>query len=521
MVLTLNDEGLYQCPVEGCQKAYKPRQSLVSHIKNKHQQEPKEKENANMFDDNSQVEKALADAVEEQELIDNMQEQLINFDDVDMSRYLVATSVPAEEVEFDDDVALGASELLQSLRTQDLRVSLDLLLGEMEPPVNEVEKTTVEENGEPNTIEELVICGECTYLFKTEAEAMEHMEVKHCNKSCGGCAAKDETIRKLNDKLKKMANEKRSNVAELKEVKRELDETKIIMEEALKNVHDLTTEKESSEKLKEALDKQNKNIADKKRQTSDPELARKGAAVLERSASYPVSCNKCDFTCVMLDNLFDHMKRKHKSQNEIIDVDQFGCNQCDESPTSRSELMNHIVEKHSDPVKVVKCEKCIAEFTNENEIREHKCSMDPKVSQWTCHFCKLVFKGVEARDKHVCFKHPYQSVEFQRRRVYRNTTECKWGSGCHRVASNTCWFKHPKVANPQPQEVQVEEHQEGGQEEQEEQEQGWQVPSRRRQRGRAVTRYCSYQENCDRRDTCKYKHIESLDYMSSTIQENF
>ena len=545
MVLKLNDEGLYQCPFEGCQKAYKPRQSLVSHIKNKHQQKPKENENENMFDDNSQVEKALADAVEEQELIENMQEQLINFEEVDMSRYLVATPVAEEDSEFDDEVALGASEMLRSLRTQDLRVSLDLLL-EKEPQVFEVEKTVIEENAGLHQIEELVICGECTYLFKTEAEAEEHMKVKHGEEKCGDCGVYSDMIKKIGVRMRKMATEKRNRVAEIKELRKQLEETKVIMEDSLEQVHRLTVEndglkmldratKESNEENSDEAE-ENDEVADENNEAGeennevgvennevvvqvqavpekDPELVRKGAALLNRSSAYPVSCNKCNFTCVMVDNLFNHMKRAHKG---IIEVDEFGCDQCDESPSSRTELMNHIVEEHSSPVEViekVKCSRCVMEFTSSAEMKKHKCSMHPLHAKWTCSFCKLEFKGNDARDKHVCFKHPFQSVEVQRKRIYRATTECKWGSNCRRMARNTCWFKHSEEESSPPQEVQVEELQE-------EEEQGWQVQSRR-QGGRNETRYCSFQENCNRRDTCRFKHIDSLNYLSSTIQENY
>ena len=548
MVLKLNDEGLYQCPVEGCQKAYKPRQSLVAHIKTKHQQKPKEKVNENMFDDNSQVEKDLAVAAEEQELIEDMQEALINFDDDDMSRYTVASPlVEEEDVVFDEAVALGATSMVLSLGGN----SLEKMLGEA---VSEVDKTTIEEENVGNVVDVLAICGECEYLFKTEAEAVEHMNVRHNDKEdemnlvCGDCGDlfkteaealehinvkhkkemcrcddKDETITKLGAKLKKMAAEKKEHVAEIKELKKQVGETRIIMEESIFQVDKLTSENESLKRLKETTEKQKKETSVKKRPASDPELVKKGTALLERSASYPVTCKRCDYTCVMVDNLFAHMQKEHKGQDQIIDVDEFGCDQCDESPASRSELMNHIVEKHSGQVtetvnKKVKCGKCTKKFTNENEMKKHKCAMHPLHSQWTCSFCNMVFKGVEARDNHICFKHPYQSVEVQRKRVYKNTTDCKWGSGCRHLARNTCWFRHAVVVKDTPQVVQVEEHQEGGPGEQE---QGWQAPSRRRQGGRAETRYCSYQENCDRRDTCRYKHIESQTYLSSTFQENF
>ena len=533
MVLKLNVKGLYECPVKGCPKAYKPRQSLVAHIKRKHEK-PKQDETVAVFEESSQVEKDLADLVEDQELLvdvtnmeaimNEMQQQLVDFDEEDLTRYTVATPLEVEEEEVDEALWLGASSMMLSLKSSSLERLLEEAGMADDATDIEVEKTTVEEEegNDDNVVEVLTICGECTYLFKTEAEAWEHMEAKHREKACTDCGLYSNMIKKVGDRMRKAAADKRSNVAENKELKRQLEETKTIMEENIKLVHSLTSENESLKRLREIAEKakEETNAVKKRpalvRSKSDPELVKRGAAVLERSAIYPVNCKKCDFTCVMVDNLLKHIKMKHKGQDEIIDVDEFSCDQCDESPNSRSELMNHIVEKHSDPVKEVKCGKCISKFTDENEMKMHKCSMDPKLSQWTCHFCKSVFKGVEARDKHVCFKHPYQSVEIQRKRVYKNTTECKWGAGCRHMARNMCWFRHTVVVNPQPQEVQVEEIKEGGQEEQ-----AWQVPSRRRQGGRGETRYCSYQENCDRRDTCRFKHIDSLNYLSSTMQENF
>ena len=153
----------------------------------------------------------------------------------------------------------------------------------------------------------------------------------------------------------------------------------------------------------------------------------------------------------------------------------------------------------------IKCDNCPETFGNSEALVKHitqnhtrkqhqeksivKCLIDSQVNclEWTCSFCGEGLKGKEGRDKHMCPENPFQTVHRPKNKE-RNTNSqelCRRGANCHHWKTGTCWFMH--VTNVEKCETP-------------------QGSSRSTSR---ESRWCAYQERCDRRLLCPFKHMDS------------
>ena len=155
-------------------------------------------------------------------------------------------------------------------------------------------------------------------------------------------------------------------------------------------------------------------------------------------------------------------------------------------------MLFHIETRHQQPS--IKCDKCpqsfqtcdalvrhIEESHSRNQQRQRN-TLDNGV--WTCAFCGTVSTGTESRDSHICSNHTFQTVEQQQRRQTRSHEVCKRGEQCHHLKLGKCWYYHaPRVETSIWSEVQ----------------------NRDTRRSNV---WCSFQDRCNRRETCVYKHMD-------------
>ena len=136
-------------------------------------------------------------------------------------------------------------------------------------------------------------------------------------------------------------------------------------------------------------------------------------------------------------------------------------------------LVNHLVENHTGP-------------------RRERNTLDN--GRWKCHFCGENISGNESRDGHTCEQHPFETVQHQRRRHKKSQVPCNQGEQCrfHRVGR--CLFSHAQSVEPSPE---------------------IQAPERSTRR----VMWCTFQDKCDRRQTCQFKHLdEDRDFLQNMLR---
>ena len=218
----MTQEGRFVCPGESCGKDYKNRSSAYAHIREKHESEVEldadksfMQKAANVFDTNTVVDK---------EVVNSMQESLIGNDEDDLTRYTVpVANVETEtnnDVEFDDNIALGATSTIMSLRHGEL----EEMLNEAMPDLVEGEDIVKEASQEDDDDEEEmpVSCGECGKVFKTEYEASEHMYNVH--KDCNSCKDNDGEVSKRDEIIERLTEDLERKDAVIKELSDKLKE---------------------------------------------------------------------------------------------------------------------------------------------------------------------------------------------------------------------------------------------------------------------------------------------------------
>ena len=172
-------------------------------------------------------------------------------------------------------------------------------------------------------------------------------------------------------------------------------------------------------------------------------------------------------------------------------------------------MVYHIETKHQQPK--FKCDNCTQSFENSEALVYHIVQAHTRNQQrernvlsngrWTCSFCSQEFSGDQARDNHVCGHHPVQlptlgpAQQQQQGRRDKSQEDCNRGPQCRFLRLGTCHFKHAEnVENYTP------------------------VHVPRRSTGRKDM-WCSYQDRCDRRQTCVYKHMEDeRDFLQSILR---
>ena len=171
-----------------------------------------------------------------------------------------------------------------------------------------------------------------------------------------------------------------------------------------------------------------------------------------------MKCQKCSYVTNTQNELVYHMDNTHK---QIC----FKCDSCPETFMSSEALVMHIAQKHT-------------RFQNKEISKTSIIESQINCLDWSCSFCGEKIQGKEVRDNHICQEHPF--------RLGKNKTkeECRRGAGCHHWRAGTCWFAHVQD---------VEKHS------------GAEGSTRSTRRS---DMWCSYQDKCDRRQLCEFRHID-------------
>ena len=184
------------------------------------------------------------------------------------------------------------------------------------------------------------------------------------------------------------------------------------------------------------------------------------------------------------------------------------CNKCRYETNSQNELVYHIELNHQQPN--VKCDNCTQSFRNSEALVNHIVHAHTSNQQrerntlnngiWTCSFCSQVFSGEQARDNHTCGHQPEQlptlePAQQQRGRRDRSKEDCTRGPQCRFLQMGNCHFRHAdNVENAVTAQVS------------------------RRSTGRRDM-WCAYQDKCNRKENCGYKHLEDeRDFLQTILR---
>ena len=183
-----------------------------------------------------------------------------------------------------------------------------------------------------------------------------------------------------------------------------------------------------------------------------------------------LKCQKCDYVMNTQIELVHHMENNHKEA-------RFKCDNCSQAFRNSETLMTHIAQKH----------------TRYQQQENSKASLiDSQINcvDWSCSFCGEKIRGKEVRDSHICQEHPFRLSK------NKSQEECRRGANCYHLRTGTCWFGHAQnVERPS----------------------GPQEPSRSTRRGDI---WCAYQDKCDRRQMCQFKHIdEERDFIQNILRK--
>jgi hypothetical protein len=119
-----------------------------------------------------------------------------------------------------------------------------------------------------------------------------------------------------------------------------------------------------------------------------------------------------------------------------------------------------------------KCNTCGEKFDEKSNLIDHQVT-----KHCICSYCKLDFNNINDKDNHICNMHPNKTVYEQRRALRRKSTDCTSGQQCLHHKRGRCLFRHSPNENNFPQTRQ--------------------------------SIWCRYQDRCDRRRTCPYRHYDS------------
>ena len=190
-------------------------------------------------------------------------------------------------------------------------------------------------------------------------------------------------------------------------------------------------------------------------------------------------------------------------QNTDIWLPRLKCKTCPYETNTQNELVYHIETTHLVPG--FKCDMCSMTLINSEALvihlvenhtgpRRERNTLDN--GRWKCHFCGENISGDESRNGHTltCEQYPYETVQHQRRRHKKSQVPCNKGEQCrfHRVGR--CLFSHAQSVEPAPE---------------------IQAPERSTRR----VMWCTFQDKCDRRQTCQFKHLdEDRDFLQNMLR---
>ena len=187
------------------------------------------------------------------------------------------------------------------------------------------------------------------------------------------------------------------------------------------------------------------------------------------------------------------------------------CQKCEYETNTQNELVYHIEERHSEPI--FRCDNCPQHLRSNEELVNHIVQMHtsqghridtnvPRVRNtidngiWDCKLCGKNTRSNYERDTHVCQEHPFQTISQQNRRRTKSQTPCTRGHQCHHYRLGKCHFSHAQtVERP----VQAQDN------------------TRNMRRN---DMWCSYQDKCNRRQTCVYKHMDrETDFIQNILRQ--
>ena len=193
-----------------------------------------------------------------------------------------------------------------------------------------------------------------------------------------------------------------------------------------------------------------------------------------------------------------------ESQNPVQWLPRLKCKQCRYETNTQNELVHHIETNHQ--VFNLKCDKCFQSFTNSETLVTHIVQSHTSYQQgerqrntldngvWDCGFCGQNINGNEARDMHICGAHPHSTEQQQQKRLRQSQEPCNRGPQCHFKSIGKCYFRHVEIVES----ARIS-----------------QVP--RRSTGKRDM-WCSFQDKCNRRTMCTYKHIdEERDFVQTLL----
>ena len=182
-----------------------------------------------------------------------------------------------------------------------------------------------------------------------------------------------------------------------------------------------------------------------------------------------------------------HIKHKHDPKPK------HQCDTCGKIFDKTHDLVNHLIKEHTraQQIDIVVDEGRKAENVNRTRISPES---------WNCHFCGSKDMTTKQRDDHICQNHPYKTTHQQKKQIQRKSVECIWGPWCTWYEVGKCWYKHDSNSLTWTEEGRRPNR------EQESTRSHGQATGGQRYR----SKWCAYQDKCDRRDKCEFRHFEDI-----------
>lgn len=201
-------------------------------------------------------------------------------------------------------------------------------------------------------------------------------------------------------------------------------------------------------------------------------------------------CQMCDYKANNQSNLIDHIKKEHDPKPK------YQCDLCGTRVNQTEELVDHLIKEHT---KVGK---------RGDEVKQTGITKPAQRNQelWNCYFCGLKDLNKVQRDDHICYKHPFKTTLQQKKQIQRKSIECMWGQWCTWFIEGKCWYKHDPNSLTWTEEgrsaQRVQESTNGhNQNKGDEHFQGGR---------RNNLKWCAYQDKCDRKEWCNFRHFEDI-----------
>ena len=381
-------------------------------------------------------------------------------------------------------------------------------------------------------------CPECDKMFSFKEPLKRHMKRIHeiiiigkrdgslvgPKKDCAECKIKDEVLKHKEDELDKKEKQIKKLTPknnEFRKCKEEVDKARKTIAENVKLMNLLIIERDTLKARADMKENTEHEVQEVVQESNEiPEIVdfkckrcgyinktieelRKHMEDMHKSGVACQSCNKSflfksdmlkhkrimhdrpTFVCKICDGVFqnsrglrDHKQkpcRTNKRQTTEVSRAELKCDHCDYGTNNQGQFIIHMTNHIS--TNQYKCKTCGEQFKEKCNLINHQVT-----THCICSFCNSHFNNINEKDKHICNMHPNKTVHEQRRALRRKSTDCTAGQQCEHYRRGRCLFRHSPNEMIYPQ---------GGQ-------------SQRRQEI-----WCKYQERCDRRHSCPYRHHNS------------